>query len=220
MAQHGRWATTLATIAMSAGLLLTATRPAAAQVFQIDLMGGTAYNAPTPLTIRQAGFPDTTFTAHYDTKPLGPFAPYYSWRVSVWNGRHTSGWELQQIHHRIFLSNTNDVVQFFAIHFGYNYVLAGHAWMWRGFELHADGGVIVPNPQNTIRNQQLPPTGYRLSGVGAALSVGRHLVLTRNIYLLAEGALLAGHTSVPVVAGSASVPNVGLHGHVGVGIRF
>jgi len=209
-----------AALTVAVALVLATASPAAAQTFQLDLMGGTAYNVPTPLTIRQAGFPDTTFTAHYDTKPLGPFAPYYSWRVSVWNSRHTSGWELQQVHHRVFLSNTNDVVQFFAIHFGYNYVLAGHAWMWRGFELHADGGVIVPNPQNTVRNQPLPPTGYRLSGVGAALSVGRHLVLTRNIYLLAEGALLAGHTSVPVVAGSASVPNLGLHVHVGAGIRF
>ena len=210
----------MALVAGVALALAAAARPAAAQTFQLDLMGGTAYNVPTPLTIRQTGFADIHFTAHYDTKPLGPYAPYYSWRLSVWNRRHTSGWELQQVHHRIFLSNTNADVQFFAIHFGYNYILAGHAWAWRGFEVHADGGVIVPSPQNTVRNLTLPPTPYRVSGVGAALAVGHHLVLTPHLYLLAEGALLAGHTTVPVVAGSASVPNVGLHVHLGVGITF
>jgi hypothetical protein len=208
-------------MAIAAALAMAAiARPAAAQTFQLDLMGGTAYNVPTPLTIRQTGFPDIHFTAHYDTKPLGPFAPYYSWRISVWNHGHTSGWEVQQVHHRIFLSNTNDVVQFFAIHFGYNYLLVGHAWAWRGFEVHADGGVIVPNPQNTIRNQQLPNSGYRISGVGGAFSVGKHVAVTDHFYLLAEGAFLAGHTTVPVVGGSASVPNAGLHGHLGLGFTF
>jgi hypothetical protein len=210
----------VATVVAAAIAMVAAARPASAQTFQLDLMGGTAYNVPTPLTIRQSGFPDIHVTAHYDTKPLGPYAPYYSWRLSLWNDTHTSGWEIQQVHHRIFLSNTSDVVQFFAIHFGYNYFLAGHAWAWRGFEVHADGGVIISSPQNTVRNATLPAVGYGLSGVGGALAIGRHVVVTPHFYLLAEGGLLAGHANVPVVSGSASVPNVGLHAHLGAGITF
>src|SRR5437763_13595102 len=115
-----------------------------AQRVSVDVMTGSAYNIPTPLSIQQSGFPDLDLTARYQTKALGPFAPYYSWRLDIWHG--DAAWEVQQVHHRLFLSNTTADVQEFDIHFGYNYFLAGRAWRRRGFVLHASGGVVVPHP--------------------------------------------------------------------------
>jgi hypothetical protein len=211
---------------VAVGLLALAFPTAArAQSISVDLMGGTAYNVPTPLTIQQAGFPDIHLTAHYDTKPLGPFAPYYSWRVDFWS--KDGAWEVQQVHHRLFLSNTTPEVQFFAIHYGYNYFLVGRAWRTHGFVVHASGGLVVPNPDNIVRGKSLNgqgpnalDVGYRISGGGAALAVSRQIALGTHVYLLADGGLIAGRASVPVVDGSASVPNVGLHGHLGVGFAF
>jgi hypothetical protein len=206
-------------------LLLGCPAPARSQSVTVDLMGGTAYNVPTPLTIQQTGFPDIHLTAHYDTKPFGPFAPYYSWRVDVWS--KDSAWEVQEVHHRLFLSNTTPEVQFFAIHYGYTYFLVGRAWRTHGFVVHASGGLIVANPDNIVRGKHLNgqdpnalDVGYRLAGGGAALAVSRQIALGTHVYLLADGGLLAGRASVPVIDGSASVPNVGLHGHVGVGFAF
>src|SRR5579864_4744429 len=213
-------------VAVGASLLmvLASPTPSRAQSVTVDLMGGSAYNVPTPLTIQQAGFPDIRLTAHYDTRPLGPFAPYYSWRVDVWDTH--GAWEVQQVHHRLFLSNTTPEVQFFAIHYGYNYFLVGRAWRTHGFVIHASGGLVVPNPDNIVRGKSLNlshnsvDVGYRISGGGAALAVSRQIALGTHVYLLADGGLIAGRASVPVVDGSASVPTVGLHGHLGIGFAF
>ena len=62
--------------------------------------------------------------------------------------------------------------------------------------------------------------GYRISGVGAACAVSRQVALTTRRYVIADGVLLVGGASVPVVGGSASVPILGLPGHVGVGLAF
>jgi hypothetical protein len=198
---------------------------ARAQSVTIDLMTGGAYNITTPLTIHQDGHPDIDLTARFDTKPFGPFAPYYSWRVDFWRG--DAAWEIQQVHHRLFLSNTTADVQQFDIHFGYNYFLAGRAWRARGFVLHASGGVVVPNPVNIVRGLELNTghpgavhAGYSLGGVGGALAASRTIALFPHVNGIADGGFLAGWVSVPVVNGSAHVPNLGFHGHVGLELVF
>ncbi len=72
-------------------LSCTSTAMAGAQTFTFEAMGGSAYNFPTPLTVSQAGYPDIRLSAHYDTKPFGPFYPYYSWRTSASTAKRGSG---------------------------------------------------------------------------------------------------------------------------------
>jgi hypothetical protein len=207
-------------------LLLSAATAAHAQFMSAELMGGSALNVPTPLSIQQAGFSDIHFTAHYDTKPFGPYAPYYTWRVDFWNKQHDRAWEVQQVHHRVFLTNTTPEVTAFAIHFGYNYFMAGRAWRMHGFMLHTDFGVIVPNPANTVRGLSINigpnavHTGYGLSGVGGQIAISRQFNLAKHFYVLGEGGFMMGRTTVPVVTGSATVPNVSFHGRVGIGVEF
>jgi hypothetical protein len=196
-----------------------------AQTWSLELMGGSAYNLPTPLTVSQAGYPDVSLTAHYDTKPFGPFLPYYSGRLRVWI-KHRP-WELQLVHHRLFLANTTDEIQRFNVHFGYNYILAGRAWRTHGVLVHAGAGVIVPNPENIVRGRGVNTgqvgaihTGYGLSGVGGSVLVSREATLASHMFLVAEGGAMFARATVPVVDGSAHVPNVGLHGRVGVGLVF
>jgi len=110
-------------------------------------MSGSAYNVPTPLTVQQSGYPEIRFSAHYQTKPFGPYYPYYSWRASLWNDRHDQAWEFTQVHHRLFLANNPPEIQYFAIHFGYNFYMAGHAWQRHGFIVHVDGGVLICSPE-------------------------------------------------------------------------
>lgn len=215
----------LAILGVAALVTFGAPRESAAQTLTFEAMGGTAYNVPTPLTIQQDGFPEIRFTAHYDTKAFGPYAPYYSWRLDLWDAH--GAWELQQVHHRLFLENTTPEVSLFEIHFGYNYFLAGRAWRAHGFILHADGGVIITNPESVVRGLRLNAAsggffdaGYRLSGFGGGLSVSRRAMISTHFYLLADGGLLMAHAHVPVADGSASVPNVGFHGHLGVGFAF
>jgi hypothetical protein len=214
-----------ALLALSALVVTARARPAEAQTTSIDLMIGSAYNVPTPLTVRQSGYPDLTITAHYDTKPFGPYAPYYTWRLDVW--RKDRAWELQHVHHRIFLANPTPEIESFSIHYGYNYILFGRAWRGRTYVVHASGGVVITSPASTIRGHSLNTrdpgildVGYRVTGVGAALAVSREWTFATHAYVLADGAILAGTVSVPVVDGHARAPNFGFHGHIGLGLKF
>lgn len=198
-----------------------------AQTFTFEALGGSAYNLPTPLTVRQTGYPDLRFSAHYDTKPFGPYYPYYSWRASLWNDAHDQAWEVTQVHHRLFLSNNPPEIQFFAIHFGYNFYMVGHAWNRGGFIYHVDGGILICSPDNTVRGLKLETqgtgildSGYTLAGGGGEAAVSRQFPLSRRVFVVADAALLMGRARVPVANGSATVPNVGVHGKAGIGVNF
>jgi len=198
---------------------------ARAQGLTFDLMFGSAYNVPTTLTIRQENYPVLKHTAHYDTRPLGPYAPYYAGRVTFWRGN--AGWEIEVIHHRLFLSNTTSEIERFEIHYGYSYLLVGRAWRARGFELHANGGVVMTNPVNVMRGMPMntgdansPNAGYDITGAGGSFAVSREFTLVGRLSLIGTAAMVAGTASVPVATGSAQVPNVGLHGQIGARLRF
>ena len=60
---------------------------------------GSACNFPTPLSIHQFGFRNLRISANYDTKPFGPFAPYYVWRLSHWRG--SGAWGVEHVHNRL-----------------------------------------------------------------------------------------------------------------------
>jgi hypothetical protein len=200
----------------------------AQQRFSFEVFGGSAYNVPTPLTVEQTGFPDIRVgAARYDTKPLGPYYPYYSWRAMIWNREGTAAWEATQVHHRLFLTNKPPEIQTFEIHFGYNFYMLGRAWKRGDFVYHLDGGVLICNPTNTVRNQKLSTrdqglfdAGYYLSGIGGQFGVSRSVELMPQLDLVGNGAVIIGRARVPVVDGTATVPNVGFHGQIGLAIRF
>ncbi|HTC21105.1 MAG TPA: hypothetical protein VK859_09670 [bacterium] len=206
-------------------LLWGAAESAPAQTLSLELMAGSAYNFPTPLTVHQAGYPDIHLTADYNTEPFGPYTPYYAWRFSLWD--KDEAWEFEQVHHRLFLTDPPPEIQNFSIHFGYNFFLLGHAWKRGDFIFHADAGILITNPENTVRGQVLRTggtgifdAGYNFSGLGCQVAVSRDFYFAKNFYLVLDVGLMAGWAVVPVANGSADVPNISLHGRLGPGFSF
>jgi hypothetical protein len=205
---------------------LGAAHSSLAQTVSVELTGGTAINFPTPLIVHQAGYPDIDTTARYDTKPFGrPDFPYYALRISRWEGE--DAWEFAQVHHRLFLSNPPADIQYFAIHFGYNYLLLGHAWRRGGFVYHFGVGPILTNPETIVRNQRRAVPnwffdgGYYFSGIGMGASVEKELRISRTTYVAFEVEFTAANAwDVPISNGYAEVPNLALHFHVGLGHDF
>ncbi len=214
------WFTALACVCLAAS-----EATAYADTLTIEVMGGSALNLPSSLTVRQRGFPDIRVSgANYETRPFGNY-PYYAWRVGLWDGN--AAWELEHIHHRLFLTNPPPEIELFAIHFGYNYFLLGRAWKRNAFIYRAAVGPIVTNPENIVRGRKFRTgpgvldTGNYFSGIGTRAGVARNLQLTRHVFLVGEAAFSAGFAwRVPVADGSANVPNFALHGHLGIGVGF
>jgi hypothetical protein len=90
-------------VAVGTGIPLITPEPARAQQrWTFEVSGGSAFHVPTPLKIHQRGEPDIELSARYDTRPWSD-APYYALRVGRWIGAR--GWELELIHHKLYLRN-------------------------------------------------------------------------------------------------------------------
>ena len=197
--------------------LLLAPAPAAAQV-TFEAFLGTAFNAPTPLTITQTGFPAIKFTAHYEERPLDPIR-YYAWRLGRWKG--DKGWFLEHVHHKIHIDRPTAEVQAFEVSHGYNLVTINRGWRRGANRFLLGGGVVVTFPHTEVRGKIYPQdTSYLLSGATIQGAASRRFDLTRRFFVSVEGKLTASWASIPVVDGHARVPNAAFHVLAGAGWQF
>src|SRR5687767_11702337 len=196
---------------------LLAPPPAARAEWRVEAFTGTAHNFTTPLTLRQAGQPEFRMDARYDTRPFTG-SPYDSARLGWWKG--ASGWELQVLHHKLYLANPSPEFSHLEISHGYNMITVGRAGAWRGFTWRGAAGLVVTFPETTVRGRKRPVLGYDLSGFTAAAGLGRRWPQAARLSIAAEARLTLSWVTIPVFEGEADVPNRALHLLVGLGYRF
>lgn len=205
----------------AAALLLAAAPvlapPPAHADWRIEAFTGTAHNFTTPLTVHQDGQPGFRMDARYDTRPFTG-SPYDAARVGWWKG--SSGWELQLVHHKLYLANPTPEVSALEISHGYNMLTLSRASSWRGFTLRGGAGLVVTFPETTIRGRKRPTLGYDLSGFTVAAGVGRRWPEGARLSLTGEVRLTLSWVTIPVFEGEADVPNRALHFLAGLGYRF
>ena len=189
----------------------------AESIWRVEIQTGSAHSFDTTLSIDQTSGPSFEFSADYETRPFTS-APYSDWRVSRWVGE--AGWELEFLHHKIYLKNTPPGIETFRMTNGYNFLLLNRAWEVHGFVLRAGGGVIIPFPISKI-GDTVTDGGYRLAGAGAQAAIGRRFSIGSKFFLAAEAKITLGYAHVDLNGGAdASVPNVAFHGLAGLGYTF
>jgi len=193
-----------------------AAAPDAGKRWDVELFGGSAYNFRTNLKIEQAGQPDIDFRARYETKPFTE-APYYVWRVGKWSDDH--GWELEWIHHKIYLDNNPPDVQNFEVSHGYNMFVVNRAQRHGDVIYRYGVGPVIAHTESTIRGLE-HDTGYDLAGAALQIAAERRFPLSEKWFAAVEGKLTAAYARVDVADGKATVPNVALHAIVGIGRSF
>jgi hypothetical protein len=208
--------------ALSALLLLALARRAEAD-WNLELLTGSAHSFVTPLRIRQSGFPELRLDGRYDTKPFEG-APYVCARVGYWKG--SGAWEVQLLHHKVYLNYTTPEVERFEVTHGYNLLTLGYARLVRGFVLRGAAGIVVAHPESSIRKQTIvgfgAPRGLGQGVAGPTLeaAVARRWTPGAHWLLSAEVKLTRSWAVVPVGDGEADVPNFAVHGLLGIGLRF
>lgn len=196
--------------------------PATARA-QLELQAflGSSVSAPSPLSITQHGRPGLDFMARWATRPFLD-TWYYAGRIGLWTGNR--GWLLDFIHHKIYLTNAPPEVQRFRITNGMNLFTVSRGFR-RGQLTYAVGaGPVITFPKNRVRDERLEAGrgflgGYFLSGANLMGSVTRRFPLTSGLFLSLDGRVSASYVRVPVARGHASVPNLALHVHAGVGYQ-
>jgi hypothetical protein len=196
--------------------------PATARA-QLELQAflGSSVSAPSPLSITQEGSPDLNFTAHWATRPFLD-TWYYAGRIGLWHGNR--GWLLDFTHHKIYLTNGPPEIQKFRITNGMNLLTVSRGFR-RGQLTYALGaGPVITFPRNRVRGESLERGrgflgGYFLSGANVMASATRRFPLASGFFLSLDGRLSAAYVRVPVAGGHASVPNLALHVHAGLGYQ-
>src|SRR3990167_7537039 len=176
--------------------------------------GGTGadYNIPSYLKIVQNGQTILIKKADYETYPFDK-PVFYDLRLAHWVGN--GAWELEFLHHKIYLQNPPAAVQNFSISHGYNLFYLNRAFMLKhAFRLRIGGGLVIAHPENTVNNLQLNDStggpfggGYYLSGVTGQVGISRRFYFSKQMFGLMEGKFLASYARVNVVNGYAIVPN-------------
>jgi hypothetical protein len=188
-----------------------------------EIHGGEVVNLPMPLTIRQQGYPAINLTAHFFSEPFTlPF--YVDSRLSRWqNGK---SWELEFLHHKLYLDNTTPEVQKFNISHGFNMLMVNRGFDHKKFHYRAGAGIVLAHPESKIRGKEFGDSfndldlGYYISGPVLNLSIGKHYPLNKRFFINAEAKTTLAYASIKVAQGNSEVYNVAFHLILGVGFDF
>ncbi|MCG8343710.1 MAG: hypothetical protein MI685_00945 [Chlorobiales bacterium] len=190
----------------------------------VEFFGGASFSLPImPLTLKQDGYDDISFTAHYETKPFDKH-PYYAYRLGRWvDGK---AWEIELVHHKIHLTNNPAEVQHFEVSHGYNLLTVNRAWDTRHLIYRVGLGLVIAHPESTVRNKPFYEMdggfkgdgNYYVAGPTAQFAVQKNLSIWKSLYLAGEAKLTASYATVPIAEGDAVAPNTALHLLLGLGI--
>jgi hypothetical protein len=191
--------------------------------WSFELHGGEVYNVPMPLTISQDGYPDVKLTAQYDTEPFTlPF--YWDMRLGRWQSNKI--WEVEMIHHKLYLENTTPEIQKFNISHGFNLIMLNRGFDKKLFRYRFGAGMVLTHPESNIRGKVFGDSnddkdlGYYLSGPALNLAVGKAFRMSSSFYLDIESKVTCAYTRVKVANGHADVYHLAFHLIFGVGIDF
>lgn len=201
-----------------AAAIVVAPRAALAQI-EVEGFLGSSVSSPSPLSITQRGQPDLHITAHWATRPFHP-TWYYAGRVGLWRGNR--GWLLEFTHHKMYMIDPPGTIQQFELSNGVNMATLSRGFRRGKLSWAVGAGPVMTFPLSRVRGNALERGrgffgGYFLSGATVMGSATRHFPLAAGLFLSLDGRVSASYMRVPVANGHASVPNLALHFHVGVG---
>ncbi len=192
---------------------------ASAAGWSVTVSTGSAYNFPTSLVIRQEGHEDIRLTANWETRPFSE-VPYYDIKAA------RGPWELELIHHKLYLSDPPPEIGMFEITHGYNYILANRTLHVFGVGIRGGVGFILAHPESEVRGRRhderygILTTGWYVAGPAAQLTFSECIPFQRRMFLDLETKLTGAWTRVPIAGGTADVSNLAAHGLIGIGFRF
>ena len=204
-------------------LILLMVELSSAQFHSIDLMTGVAINLKSPLLIQQEGRDNLIITADYETDSFEDI-PYFVIRLSYKISNLVL--ELQFMHHKLNLTNTNSEIQHFEIADGFNILSINYRLMTKYLDFRFGLGAAITYCNSTIRGYEYSAnggifnSGYYIAGPVMLFGVNKEFDLSSHFYLNAETQFTAGWALVPIAGGFAYASNFAFHLMFGLGYRF
>jgi hypothetical protein len=207
-------------VAVACNCLAPPNRLFAQPLHSIDIIAGAALNLDSKVSFHQSGKKDISLTGQYITKPFDD--PYYlGFRINFNIAKHV--WELQFLHHKIYLTNTTEEVQHFEITHGFNTITIHYRYIYDYINLRLGAGIVLPHTESTIRGHKHASTGgifgwgYHITGPILLAGINRDWMLSTHFYLNTEIQFIAGWAKVPIYNGHANANNFAFHFIFGIG---
>jgi hypothetical protein len=197
----------------------------ASGAWALELSGGAAANLRTRLEFDLDGAPAIRMRPRYETRPFED-SPYYAARLSC--GSERGAWELEFIHHKLYLKErdrTAEVSNFEATH-GYNLILLGRSVRRYGLLWRTGLGFALVHLEGTVRGAPIRVRdglfggSHSLEGPAGQIGVGKPFRVSPRLFLSTEAQLTGTYARVSIDGGRVAVPNLALHGRVGLGYVF
>ncbi|MBU8870209.1 MAG: hypothetical protein KOO60_04950 [Gemmatimonadales bacterium] len=210
-------------IALFSLLISFQTQDVQARSLELEVFTGLPKTLIAQLDISQSGFPDLNLSPDFRSDPFETPA-YYIFRLGLRDQDRV--WALDFIHHKLILNEPTVDIQSFTITHGYNIASVLYIQDFRSISLSAGIGIILPHPENEVRNRSLDEkkgikgSGYYLTGPAVQVGMGRRVNIHNNLFLSAEARLIFSKAKIPVQDGEARITELSAHLITGLGIRF
>lgn len=187
--------------------------------WSIELLLGDAYDLDSSTRIEHGTLGRQAISGDYETRGLeAPF--HYAWRIARW--QENGAWELQLLHHKLYLKNRPAGVDSLSVSHGFNIVSFNRAWVSGGWLIRAGIGPVITHAEANIAGTVYDGP-YELAGAAILAGAGRKLTLGTHFYLLGEISASLGWISAhprgePDL--KFDIRNPALHAQIGAGYRF
>jgi hypothetical protein len=208
-------------VALTAAFFLSPLVARAQHHFRAEIFGGAAWSLPTTLTIDQADLERLSVDADWETRPFDS-PPYYAARIGLW--RESRGWELQLLHHKLYLADPPPEIEHFEISHGWNFLTLQRASRTRVVDWRVGAGPVITHVEGRIRGRGADPggglfdAGYHVSGAALLAGAGRSFAISRTFFASAEAQVTLSWARVPIQTGHARTANAAFHVLFGFGL--
>ena len=188
--------------------------------FRAEVFGGAAWSVPTTLTIDQSDLERLSVDAEWETRPFDS-PPYYAARIGLW--KEGRGWELQLLHHKLYLADPPPEIEHFEISHGWNFLTLQRASRTRVVDWRVGAGPVITHVEGRIRGRGADPegglfgAGYHVSGAALLAGAGRSFAISRAFFASAEAQVTLSWARVPIQTGHARTANAAFHVLLGLG---
>lgn len=190
--------------------------------YMSTFMGG-SMSMPNYLRINLDGLPDQKINATYKNRNFDD-SHWWAFRTEKWTGDTSRGFEL--VHHKIYLANTNDIVQDFSISDGYNLIYYNWGKKKGKNRFRFGAGIVSGHTDITLQGRERfhtkGPKGHFITGPTIQFDYERWLYETKTHFISVDTKLTLSYARVGVSSDKdeyAEAPDIALHLSLGFGSK-
>ncbi len=144
--------------------------------------------------------------------------PFY-WALRLRWQRADDGFEVQLLHHKLYLNNNPEYIDHLEITHGFNILTANYLRRTYPIQPRMGLGIVIPDAESIVLGEY-HQDGYKVGGPAVLLGAGWEHALGRHVLIAADAQFIAGWAAVDIDGGEARVRSLALHLLLGIGVGF